>query len=172
MTRNRVAGSDGGVLCDRLQRLGVPGVADDRRQRVALAREDLQDLRELRFEHEPTLVGRGCSAGLAARVVVADLPDQSFARRQSRGHAASGEVAVDVGEQRVDMVPGGAFAALAGRSDEDHELVEVMVGCLDGVVDVASGGGTERDEELRQQRHRVGLGVRGGPRDELARGTV
>jgi hypothetical protein len=30
-----------------------------------------------------------------------------------------------------------------------------MAGRLDGVVDVAPGGGTEADQELHQQRHRI-----------------
>lgn len=46
----RVSGADRGVLGDRLECLAVPGVADDRRQRVALAREDLENLRELGLE--------------------------------------------------------------------------------------------------------------------------
>jgi hypothetical protein len=51
-------------------------------------------------------------------------------------------------EQGVDVVPGGAFAALARGADEDHELVEVMARRFDGVVNVAAGGGAEGDEEL------------------------
>ena len=47
-----------------------------------------------------------------------------------------------------------------------------MAGRFDGVVDVASGGSAEADQELDQQRHRIGLGVRGGACDELAGDAV
>jgi site-specific DNA recombinase len=48
--------------------------ADDRRERVALAREHLEHLREFLLEHEAALVGRRCAVVLVERV--ADLGDQ------------------------------------------------------------------------------------------------
>ena len=55
----RGAGAQRVVAHDRLQRVAVPRLANDRRERVPLAREHLQDLRELLLENEPALV-RGC----------------------------------------------------------------------------------------------------------------
>ena len=54
----RVGGAQRRVAADRLQPLAVPGVADDRTRRVALAGEDLHHLRELGLDHEPAFVGR------------------------------------------------------------------------------------------------------------------
>jgi hypothetical protein len=58
---------------DRLQCLSVPRVAHDRGERVPLARENLQDLRELGLENQPALVAR---AGIVVVERVADLEDQ------------------------------------------------------------------------------------------------
>lgn len=52
------------------------------------------------------------------------------------------------------------------------KLIEVMRGRLDCVVGAAPGDGAERDEELSQQRHRIGLGVGWGALDELTRRAV
>ena len=67
------------VAHDRLQRFSVPRLADDRRQRVAFAREHLQRLGELRLDHEPPLV-RGRLAVVFVSGV-ADLGDQPFPGR-------------------------------------------------------------------------------------------
>ena len=70
------------------------------------------------------------------------------------------------------MIPCRAFASLSARADQDRVLVEVVTGRFDGVVDVAAGGSAEADQELDQQRHRIGLGVRRGAGHELAGDAV
>ena len=47
-----------------------------------------------------------------------------------------------------------------------------MIVRLNRVMRTASARSAERDEELRQQRHRVSFGVRLGAKHELARGSV
>ena len=73
---------------------------------------------------------------------------------------------------RLRRGPRLTFAALAGGADEHGELVGVVAAGFDRPVGVAAGGDAERDEELDQQRHRVGLGVRLGADHELARRPV
>jgi hypothetical protein len=52
------------------------------------------------------------------------------------------------------------YACLAARTDQDHELVGVMHGRLDLEVSAASDQRATRDEQLGEDRDRVGLCVR------------
>jgi hypothetical protein len=122
---------------------------------VALAREHLEDLRELLLEHEPSFVGGRVGVRLVDRV--ADLGDQALAGTQAAGQASLHEVGVGLGERAAHVAPGRAFAAFGGRADEHAELVGVVAVCLDRVVRAASARGSEADQELGQQRHRMRL---------------
>jgi hypothetical protein len=115
----RVGRAQRRVADHRLKRLAVPGVADDRRERVALAREHLHDLGELRLDHQAPLVR-------LTLLVVGDLGDQTLPGGHARRNAPVDEVRVDLAHQALDVVPGRALAALAGRADQDDELVPVV----------------------------------------------
>ena len=99
----RGAGAQRRVADQRLQAFAVPAVANDRRERVPLAREDLHHLRELRLEDEQSLVGgRG---GVVVVERVADLGDQPFAAGEPGHQPAAGEVRVGGAEEVLDVVP-------------------------------------------------------------------
>ena len=78
-------------------------LANDRREGVALAREHLQHLRELRFDDEESFVGGRRSVTVIERV--ADLGDQPFAGGEPGDQPAAGEVRVGGGEEVLDVVP-------------------------------------------------------------------
>jgi hypothetical protein len=69
----RAGRAHGCAAGDRLQRLSVPRVAHHGRERVPLARQDLEDLGEFWFENQPALVTR---TGVVVIERVADLEDQ------------------------------------------------------------------------------------------------
>ncbi len=87
-------------------------LGDDRRERVAFARDNLEHLPELLLEHEPALVGGRLGVVLVERV--ADLGDEPLARGQAANDAALGERRVGVGahQQPPDMSPGASLASL------------------------------------------------------------
>ena len=74
-----------------------------------------------------------------------------------------------MGEQPGDVVERAALAGLRAVADEHHELVGVMPGRLDLEVRVAADQRAAADQQLGQDRGRVGLGVRGDLRDDRAR---
>ena len=89
------------------ERCGSSGLrsvpAHDRRERVALAREHLQDLRELGLDDQPTLVGRRLA--VVSSSGVADLGDQSFAGATGPPARQPAEAGSDVAEQRLRRDP-------------------------------------------------------------------
>jgi hypothetical protein len=93
----------GVVAHNRLQRLAVPRLADDRRQRVAFACQHFEHLRELRLDDEPALVSAGRRIFAGGRV--ADLGDQALPARQAADQAVR-EGLIDVSEQPPDVTPG------------------------------------------------------------------
>ena len=166
----RGTGTQRVVSDHRLQRVAVPGLADDRRERVPFAREDFEDLCELLLEHELSLLDRGFAVVIVQRI--ADLGDETLAGAQAARQAVRHEALVGFVQQAAHMPPGGSFASLRRWADQDAELVGVVAVGLDLVVRAAAARGPERDEELCEQRHRVRLGVRLGPQHELARGPM
>ena len=75
-------------------------------------------------------------------------------------------------DQLADVIPGGALSGLGAVADEEHELVGVMPGRLDGEPGAAADGGAEGDQQLGEDRDRVGLGVRRDRCDDLAEALV
>ncbi len=112
-------------------------------------------MRELLHEHEPAFVHGRVSVGLVDRV--ADLGDQALSGAQAAGQAAVHEARVGLGERAADVTPGRSFASLPGRSHEHAELVWIMIVRFDRVMRAATAGRSERNKELRQERHRVCL---------------
>src|SRR5450755_4621730 len=53
--------------------------------------------------------------------------------------------------------PGAAFASGRCRADQHDELIGVVAVGLDLVVRAATAGAPERDQELCEQRHRMGF---------------
>src|SRR5262249_19238745 len=123
----RPGGTGRAVLGQGPQRAGLPGLADGRRERVALPLGLLQDVGVLRLEDEQTLVldtGVGddglVAGGLAALLDlllfldrVAHGPDEALTARQPRLHAVSRELLLGLLEQAEDVAPARALAALA-----------------------------------------------------------
>jgi hypothetical protein len=82
--------------------VAVPAVANDRRESVPLARENLHHLRELRLQDEESLVGgRG---GVTVVERVADLGDQALAAGEPGHEPGCDERQVGGGEQVLDVV--------------------------------------------------------------------
>ena len=85
----RGAGAQRVVANHGLQRVSIPRLADNRRERVPLTREDLQDLSELLLEHQPPFVRRRSRIGVINGV--ADLGDQALPGNEAAGQAATHE---------------------------------------------------------------------------------
>jgi len=71
-------------------------------------------------------------------------------------------------QQARDVIERAAFAGFRAVADEHHELVRVMVCRLDLKVRVTADQRAAADQQLDEDRGRVGLGVRRDLRDHLA----
>jgi hypothetical protein len=131
------------VLGHRLQRLAIPRVADHGRKCVALAREHLHHLHELRLDDQLALLTRR-----PILAVVGDLGDQPLARTHPRADTALHEGRVNVVHERLDVIPCRALPSLRTRAHEHDKLVAVMAGGLHRVMGTGAGRGAERDQEL------------------------
>ena len=112
----RTGASCGRSICRRLpsQPLRTTG-----REGVALAREDLQHLRELGLEDEQSFVGG--SGGVVGVERVADLGDQPLAAGQPGEQRLPVKSRLAAVLRRVfDVVLAGALAALPGGANEDR----------------------------------------------------
>ena len=127
----RVGRADRRVLGDRLQaacrptRCGSPGLrVFPSRARTLRICANSASMISRRLSLEPLSPGVGSRTSKISPSPL-DSPDEMHCSRN----------AVDLAEERLDVVPGGALRPLpTGR--QDRELVEVMAGRLDGVVDV------------------------------------
>jgi len=72
-------------------------------------------------------------------------------------------------EQPGDVIERAPLPRLRAVADEHDELVGVMVCRLDPVVRVAADQRAAADQQLNEDRGRIGLGVRGDLRDDRAR---
>jgi hypothetical protein len=96
------------------------------------------------------------------------LPEKPLARGKPTGDPLGDEGGVDLGDNSLDRVPGAALSPRAGGADEDDELVGRVPARPDPVVRVAPEHRAGADEELDQDRCRVGLGRGCEHGDDLA----
>ena len=82
------------------------------------------------------------------------------------------ECGVDGAQQPGDVIKRGALAGLGAVTDEDDELVGVMMRRLDLEVGAAADQRAARDEQLGEDRDRIGLCVRRDLLDDRAGQSV
>ena len=80
-----------------------------------------------------------------------------------------GNAGVGLGEQPGDVIERAALPGLGAVADQHHELVGVVPGRFDLEEGVAADQRAAADQQLGEDRGRVGLGVRRDLRDDLRR---
>jgi len=139
-----------------------PGLAEDRRQGVALAAGHGQHPGELRLDHEHALVRR------LLLVVVAHGGDQALAGAQPAGQVVGEPARVGQGHHLVDVGLGGALAAAGRLTNQDGIEAGRVGGGVGDRMRSGTDGVAEGGQEADQEPGRVGLGVRLQEPDSIA----
>ena len=83
-----------------------------------------------------------------------------------------GEAGVRVGEQAGDVIERAALSRFRGVADEEHELVGMVLGRFDLEERLVADHRAARDQQLGEDRDRVGLRVRRELSDDRAEQAV
>jgi hypothetical protein len=181
------------VLRQRPDIAAIPQIAQDRRQRVALAPHDAQCLRELGLHDEQALVAdagvvvlndelAACllgfvALGLGARLArrggrVAHRPHHTFPAGQATDDPAVGPVGICALEYLPNAAPRRSLTPLRRLSDDQGVQVRPVEVALHVDAGAAPDGIAEPDEKGNQQCGGISLGMRADNADELAGQSV
>ena len=93
---------------------------------------------------------------MTASLTTADNSLREIVPARETGQDPCGDRRVSAGDQSVHVIPGGSFAGASRVTDQDQERVGMVLCGFDLAPCAATDRSTERDQQLGQDRDRLG----------------